>query len=124
MPVIRLFNRSYKTFAGAVRAVMRMKRIGKKRASAYVAVVDRRQHGGFTKPGRGRGGRAAVSRMHRADGRVFRDVTIYKHRPRGYNWKVVCKGKLFSYAKRKSFALDLRKAATARHGKGCRTLKA
>lgn len=133
MRAIRLFGRSFKTWAGAVRATMRAKRINKTRASAYVAVVDRRQNGPNWSPQtnrqmalrrRGRGGRPVVSRMRRADGRVFRGVTIYKKRPRGYQWKVVCKGKLFSFAKRKSFALDLRKAATARHGKGCRTLKA
>lgn len=117
---IRLFTRSYKTFAGAVRAVMRVKRISKKRASAYVAVVDRRQN----HHGRGRGGRPALSRMRRADGRTFRDVTIYKRRPRGYNWKVVCGGKLVSFVKRKAFALDFRKAMSAKGRKGCRTLKA
>ncbi len=126
MPV-HLFRRTYKTFAGAVRAVMRRKRIGKRRASAYVAAVDRRQHGGQVTArgrGRGRGGRPALSRMRRADGRTFRNVTIYKRRPRGYRWKVVCGGKLVSYVKRKAFALDFRKALTAKGRKGCRTLKA
>lgn len=124
---IRLYNRSYKTFAGAVRAVMRKKRLNKKRASAYVAVVDRAQHGGHITGrgrGQGRGGRPALSRMRRADGRVFKNVTIYKKKPRGYRWKVVCGGKLVTYVKRKPFALDFRKALTKRGRKGCRTLRA
>lgn len=44
MPI--LVNRKcYKNFESAVRAVMRKKRIGKARASAYVATVERRQRG-------------------------------------------------------------------------------
>jgi hypothetical protein len=42
---IKVLGKSYKTFGGAVRAVMKKKRLSKSRASAYVATVDRKQHG-------------------------------------------------------------------------------
>lgn len=41
---IRMGKKKYKTFKGAVRAVMKKKGLSKKRASAYVATVDRKEH--------------------------------------------------------------------------------
>lgn len=42
---IKMGKKTYKSFGGAVKAVQRKKGWGKKRASAYVATVDRAQHG-------------------------------------------------------------------------------
>jgi hypothetical protein len=44
MPIL-VRSRCYRRFASAVRAVMHWKRWGKVRASAYVAVIERRQRG-------------------------------------------------------------------------------
>jgi len=41
---IKLGKKKYKTFSGAVKAIQKKKGLSKKRASAYVATVDRLQH--------------------------------------------------------------------------------
>lgn len=41
---IRMGKKKYKSFGGAVKAVMKKKGLSKKRASAYVATIDRRQN--------------------------------------------------------------------------------
>jgi hypothetical protein len=42
---IKMGKKSYKTFGGAVKAIMKKKGWSKARASAYVGTVDRAQHG-------------------------------------------------------------------------------
>lgn len=44
MPIL-ISKRCYRTFARAVAAIRRRRRWGKARASAYVAVIERRQRG-------------------------------------------------------------------------------
>jgi hypothetical protein len=41
---IKMGKKSYKTFSGAVKAIQKKKGWSKKKASAYVATVDRRQN--------------------------------------------------------------------------------
>jgi hypothetical protein len=125
---IHIHGRTYKRFDSAVRAVMRWKRIARQRAQAYVAVVDRRQHGGrITGLGRRRGRGRTLSRVFRGRRgvpKVFRHVRVYTTKPRGYRWKVACGGRLVTYVKRKSFARDVRDQLAQNGRKRCRVSKA
>jgi hypothetical protein len=42
---IKMGKKSYKTFSGAVKAIQKKKGWSKARSSAYVATIDRAQHG-------------------------------------------------------------------------------